>query len=67
MRDRLALILPTALIVAAEAAFFQGLLTTSLSVHLVNIFLCVVLVIVTKRSRTCMPPSSWSLCFACST
>jgi uncharacterized protein len=51
MRDRLALILPTALIVAAEAAFFQGLLITSLSVHLFNIFVCVVLVIVTKRSE----------------
>jgi membrane protease YdiL (CAAX protease family) len=51
MRDRLAFILPTALIVMAEAAFFQGLLIASLSLHLLNIFICVVLVIVTKRSE----------------
>lgn len=44
MRDKLALILPTALIVVAEAFFFVHNFEACLGLHLLNLFLCVTLV-----------------------
>ncbi|OPY32657.1 MAG: CAAX amino terminal protease self- immunity [Methanomassiliicoccales archaeon PtaU1.Bin124] len=43
MRDKLALVLPTALILAAEALFFGNYAEGSLELHLLNIFLCIML------------------------
>ncbi|QLH74212.1 MAG: CPBP family intramembrane metalloprotease [Methanomassiliicoccales archaeon] len=45
MRDKLNIALPAALIVTAEAFFFNGGTEECLEVHLLNIFLCVILAI----------------------
>jgi len=43
MRDKLALLLPTAVILVAEALFFDKMSEASLELHLLNVFLCIML------------------------
>nr|MBP8685630.1 hypothetical protein [Methanomassiliicoccales archaeon] len=43
MRDKVGLLLPTALIVLAEGLFFNGRTEACLEVHALNIFLCILL------------------------
>ncbi|HSV42566.1 MAG TPA: type II CAAX endopeptidase family protein [Methanomassiliicoccales archaeon] len=51
MRDKLALVLPTLIIVAAEAMFYFALPETCLELHLLNIFLCIILsIFMTKQA-----------------
>lgn len=41
MRDKLAILLPTAIIILAEALFYDHLAEASLELHLLNIFICI--------------------------
>ena len=51
MRYKLAILLPTAIIIMAEALFFQHLAEASLELHLLNIFICIMLSIFLAKGQ----------------
>lgn len=51
MRDKLAILLPTAIIIVAEALFFSHLAEASLELHLLNIFICIMLSIFLTKGQ----------------
>ena len=51
MRDKLAILLPTAIILVAEALFFDKMAEASLELHLLNIFICIMLSIFLSKGN----------------
>jgi membrane protease YdiL (CAAX protease family) len=51
MRDKLAILLPTAIIILAEVLFYERLAEASLELHLLNIFICIMLSIFLAKGQ----------------